>query len=43
MAKVTEEYYAQKRKEILDAAYRVCVRKPITSVTMKDVIAETGN
>ena len=42
MAKVTEEYYAQKRKEILDAAYRVCVRKPITSVTMKDVIAETG-
>ena len=42
MAKVTEEYYAQKRKEILDAAYRVCVRKPITSITMKDVIAETG-
>ena len=42
MPKVTEEYRQQKRKEIIDAAYRVCLRKPITSVEMKDVIAETG-
>lgn len=42
MARVSQDYYEKKRKEILDAAYRVCVRKPITSVTMKDIIAETG-
>lgn len=42
MPKVTEEYYERKRREIVDAAYRVCTRKPITSVEMKDIIAETG-
>lgn len=42
MPRVNEEYYENKRKEILDAAYRVCARKPITSVTMNDVITETG-
>ena len=42
MARVSQDYYEKKRKEILDAAYSVCVRKPITSVTMKDIIAETG-
>ena len=42
MPRVSEEYLMQKRREILDAAYRVCVRKPITSMEMKDVIAETG-
>lgn len=42
MPKVSEEYYEKKRKEIIDAAYRVCIRKPITSVEMKDIIAETG-
>jgi AcrR family transcriptional regulator len=42
MPKVTEEYYEKKRREIVDAAYRVCTRKPITSVEMKDIIAETG-
>ena len=42
MPKVSEEYYEKKRKEIIDAAYRVCVRKPITSVEMKDIISETG-
>jgi len=42
MPKVSEEYYENKRKEIIDAAYRVCVRKPITSVEMKDIISETG-
>ena len=42
MPKVSEEYYEKKRREIIDAAYRVCVRKPITSIEMKDIIAETG-
>lgn len=42
MPKVSEEYYEKKRKEIVDAAYRVCTRKPITSIEMKDIIAETG-
>ena len=42
MPKVSEEYYKNKRKEIVDAAYRVCTRKPITSVEMKDIIEETG-
>ena len=40
MPRVTDEYYEKKRREIIDAAYRVCVRKPITSVDMKDIIAE---
>ncbi|MCR4715404.1 MAG: TetR/AcrR family transcriptional regulator [Treponemataceae bacterium] len=42
MPRVTDEYYEKKRREIIDAAYRVCVRKPITSVDMKDIIAEAG-
>lgn len=42
MPKVSEEYYENKRREIIDAAYRVCARKPITSIDMKDIIAETG-
>ena len=42
MPKVSDEYFEQKRKEIVDAAYRVCMKKPITSVEMKDIIAETG-
>lgn len=42
MPRVTDEYYEKKRREIIDAAYKVCVRKPITSVDMKDIIAEAG-
>ena len=42
MPRVTDEYYEKKRREIIYAAYRVCVRKPITSVDMKDIIAEAG-
>ena len=42
MPRVSDEYLKQKRREIVDAAYRVCVRKPITSIEMKDVINETG-
>lgn len=42
MPKVTEEYIEKKRKEIVEAAYKVCVRKPITSIEMKDIIEEAG-
>ena len=42
MPRVTDEYYENKRKEIIDAAYRVCLKKPITSIEMKDVISEAG-
>ena len=42
MPKVTPEYVENKRREIVDAAYRVCLRKPAEMVTISDVIAETG-
>lgn len=42
MPKVSEDYFMKKRKEIVDAAYRVCIRKSISAVELKDVIAETG-
>lgn len=42
MPKVTQEYIDNKRKSIVEAAYRVCLRKPVEMVTMMDVIEETG-
>lgn len=42
MPKVTEEYLVSKRQMIVDAAYQVCLRKPVGMVTISDVIAETG-
>lgn len=42
MPKVSEEYFDQKKRMITDAAYRVCLRKPVEMVTMMDVIEETG-
>ena len=42
MPKVTEEYLESKRNMIVDAAYQVCLRKPVEMVTISDVIAETG-
>ena len=42
MPKVTQEYIDNKKKAIVDAAYRVCLRKPVEMVTMMDVIEETG-
>lgn len=41
MPKVTSEYMENKRRQIVDAAYRVCLRKPAEVVTISDVIAET--
>ncbi|MCR5847054.1 MAG: hypothetical protein K6G75_02890 [Lachnospiraceae bacterium] len=42
MPKVSEEYFENKRKFIVDSVYRVCLRKPVEMVTMTDVIEETG-
>ena len=42
MPKVSEEYLAGKRNMIVDAAYQVCLRKPVEMVTISDVIAQTG-
>ena len=42
MPKVSDEYFENKKNEIVDAAFRVCSKKPITSVVMKDIIDETG-
>ncbi len=42
MPKVSEEYIEKKKQSIVDAAYRVCLKKPVEMVTMTDVIEETG-
>ena len=42
MPKVTEEYLEEKKKEIINAAFEVCKRKPAYDVTMSDIVAETG-
>ncbi len=42
MPKVTQEYIDNKKKFIVNAAYQVCLRKPVEMVTMTDVIEETG-
>lgn len=42
MPKVDEEYFENKRRIILNAAMRVFQRKPAYSVTMKDIVNESG-
>ena len=42
MPKVSEEYFEKKKELIVEAAYKVCLRKPVEMVTMMDVIEETG-
>lgn len=42
MPKVSKEYLDNKRKAIVKAAYKVCLRKPVSSVTMQDIINESG-
>ena len=42
MPKVTEEYIANKKKEIIDAAYQVCLEKPITDIVLQDITDKTG-
>ncbi|MGO1041829.1 TetR/AcrR family transcriptional regulator [Clostridioides difficile] len=42
MPKVNEQYLEEKRDQILDAAFDVCMSKPVYTVKMKDIIEETG-
>ena len=42
MPRVNDEYLQDKREQILDAAYRVCLAKPVYSITMRDIITEIG-
>lgn len=42
MPKRSEDYFEQKRYKILDAAYEVCMKKPMHEVSMRDVITESG-
>ncbi len=42
MPKVNQEYFENKKRIILEAAMRVFQRKPAYSVTMKDIIKESG-
>ena len=42
MPKVTEEYIQNKKCRIIEAAYALCLRKTVSTVTMQDIINETG-
>lgn len=42
MPKVKEEYYEEKRNQILEAVFTICNRKPAYDVTMSDIVSETG-
>lgn len=42
MPKVTEEYIQNKKKKIIDAAYALCLKQTVSTVTMQDIINETG-
>ena len=42
MPKVKKEHFAEKEKQIVDAAIRVCKSKPVYAVTMRDVMRECG-
>ena len=40
MPKVTEEYIENKKKKIINAAYSLCLRKTVSTVTMQDIITK---
>ena len=42
MPKVSEEYFENKKRFIVESTYNVCLRKPVGMVTMMDVIEQTG-
>jgi len=42
MPKVSAEYLEQKRDSFLDAAYEVCMKKPMYEVSMRDIISAAG-
>ena len=42
MPKVTEEYIQNKKNKIINAAYTLCLKQTVSTVTMQDIIDETG-
>ena len=42
MPKVSAQYLAKKKKEIIEAAIRVCDTKPAYEITLRDVVRECG-
>lgn len=42
MPKVTDEYIQNKKSKIIEAAYALCLKKTVSTVTMQDIINETG-
>lgn len=42
MPKVNADYFNKKKKQILDAAFRIFQQKPLYEITMLDVIKEAG-
>ena len=42
MPKVSDEYFDQKKEEIINAAYKVALTKSIRNITLKDVRDEVG-
>jgi AcrR family transcriptional regulator len=42
MPKVNDDYLSQKRNLFLEAAYRVCMNKPMHTVSMREIITESG-
>ncbi len=42
MPKVTDEYIQNKKRQITDAAYGLCLQKTLSTVTMQDIIDATG-
>lgn len=42
MARVSDDYYEWKKAKIIDAALEVCKRKTVSSVSMQDIIDESG-
>lgn len=42
MPRVSEDHTARRRAQILDAARRVCLSRPVFHVTMRDIVLESG-
>ena len=42
MPKVSEEYIQNKKQKIIEAAYTLCLKQTVSTVTMQDIINETG-
>lgn len=42
MPKMPDEFYSQKREEILDVAQQIALQKPLSHVSMKDLIRACG-